>query len=92
MPLAPSDTVLQEVPNTIVEEVTYTEVQELRREDLDEEVPSATKVRRPCTLGNGNVAFLFFFFSIKLQSKNMSTYLIDDKDNLLVGIMLNECL
>ena len=63
MPLAPSDTILQEVPNTIVEEVTYTEVQELRREDLDEEVPSATKVRRSCTLGNGNVAFLFFFFN-----------------------------
>lgn len=51
------DTVVQEHSDTIVEEVTYTVVEELRKEDLDEELPSTTKVRRPSTRGSGNIAF-----------------------------------
>lgn len=41
-----------ELPDTVVEE--------LRREGLNEAVPSPTNVRRPSTLGNGK-AVLFLF-------------------------------
>lgn len=49
-----------DLPDTMVEDLPDAVVEELSRARPDKEVPSITKVRRPSTLGNGNVALILF--------------------------------